>query len=132
MKRLRQIGPQVEQSPKVLDALKLVKDKQFDLILSNYGKNRCDRDGKPTAIAICVFDRVKTLPPQPPVLIYSAGTTPKTADMNKCRGAVTQTDDLELLLGWIVRALDPEFIPSRSVRDGSPAQLLARCKELNM
>ena len=111
----------------VLQALAIVKDKQFDLIISNYGRDRCDRDGQRTAIAICVLDRVKTLSPQPPVIIYSAGTTPETADMMRCRGAVTQTDDWELLLGWIILALDQGFIKSRSHSPG----LAERCKELN-
>jgi hypothetical protein len=128
--KLSQIVPRVVQSPNVWQGLELVRQQQFNLIIANYGKDRCDREGKLTAIAICVLDGVKALSSPPPVLIYSAGTTSETADIMKCRGAVTQTDDPDLLLGWIVRALDPEFIPSRSFRGDSPARLAARCREL--
>lgn len=112
--RLNRIGVEFELSTQVIDALGRLQSGLFHLVITNYGKGRCGRDGK--AIAECVLEDVKTLSTGPPVVIYSRDVEPEMADEMKCKGAIANTENPDVLFAWIVRALDPGFRPSPEIQ----------------
>ena len=116
--RLRRIGAKFDQSTQVPDALQHLQSGRFDLVITNYGNGRCGLDGK--AIAECVLEGVEKLsPPRPPVIIYSStDVQPEMADKMKCKGAVADVGNPDVLFAWIVLALDAgsDFKPSPEIQ----------------
>src|SRR5262249_34649372 len=102
--RLAKIGVELLGTEEGEEALQKLRDRKFNVVISDYGRDRCVKGDTKRPRAECVLDGMKKLSYRPPLLIYSTGVTAKYADEWKCKGAVTATHDPNLLFVWLVRA----------------------------
>jgi len=112
--RLHGIGAEFVQSEQVPDALERLRSGLYNVVITNYGDGRCG--GK--AIAECVLEGVEQLSKKPPVIIYSMNVRPEMAAEMKCKGAIADTQEPNILFAWIVRGLAADFAfePSPQVK----------------
>ncbi|NNA57162.1 response regulator [Pseudomonas koreensis] len=98
-KALSALGIQFVLAESTTEAIPLLKNQQFDVVITDFKRADDDRGG------YTLLDEVKKLPNPPPLIIYSSSASPELEADARKRGAYAETNMPQRLFSLAIQAV---------------------------